>query len=255
MLLAIDVGNTNMVIGIFEETVLRTSWRISTDQQRTIDEYGILIRNLITSTGLDVQKIGGICISCVTPPLISTLRVMADRYIHQLPLFVEPGIKTGMPILYENPQEVGADRIVNSVAAFSKYGGPIIIVDFGTATTFDAVSEKGEYLGGTIAPGVTISSEALFERAAKLPRVEIKEIETIIGKNTVESMQAGLFFGYKGLVEGILIEMQRALAGNATVVATGGLAGLFHDKCPSIHKIDKTLTLDGLRIIWDKNRD
>lgn len=253
MLLAIDVGNTNMVIGIFKQLALMTSWRISTDQDRTIDEYGILIRNLITSAGLDPGKIDGIAISCVIPSLVATLRVMADRYFHQLPLFVEPGIKTGMPILYENPQEVGADRIVNSVAAFTKYGGPVIVVDFGTATTFDAVSADGEYLGGVIAPGITISSDALFQRAAKLPRVEIKEPEKIIGKNTVESMQAGLYFGYRGLVDGILKEMKAVLGEKTVVVATGGLAGLFQKKSLMINALDKTLTLDGLRLLWERN--
>ena len=204
MLLALDVGNTNTVLGVFRDKDLIANWRLTTARDQTVDEYGILTRDLFTIASLDPNEIHGVIISSVVPPLNSTLAGMADRYFHTKALFVEPGIRTGMPVHYDNPQEVGADRIVNSVAAYSKYGGPCIVVDFGTAINFDVVSERGEYLGGTLAPGIGISAEALFSRAARLWRVEIRDPGKIIGTNTAQSMQAGLFYGFTDLVDGIL---------------------------------------------------
>ena len=254
MLLVIDVGNTNMVLGVYKDTELLDHWRISTNRQRTTDEYGVLIRELFYLNDLRADDINAIIISSVVPPVVPTLERMCQRYFGLSPLLIGPGIKTGMDIRYDNPREVGADRIVNAVAAYEKYGGPVIIVDFGTATTFCAVDAKGVYLGGSICPGIGISTEALVQRTAKLPRIELKRTDSVICRNTIESMQAGVFYGFVGQVEGIVSRMRRELDMSARVVATGGLAVVIAPATKAIDVVEPMLTLEGLRIIYERNR-
>ena len=254
MLLTIDVGNTNTVLGVFRGVDLIANWRLTTAREQTVDEYGVLARNLFTLAGLDRNNITGVIISSVVPPVNWTLGEMSRVYLGKKALFVEMGVKTGMAVLVDNPAEVGADRIVNGVAAFHLYGGPCIVVDFGTAITFDAISPKGEYLGGVIAPGLGIAAEALFSRAAKLPRVEIKDPGKVIGTNTVTHMQAGLYYGAVDMVDGMLARMKKELGQNAKVVATGGQARLVAKGSKYIEHIDEFLTLTGLRLIWEKNQ-
>jgi type III pantothenate kinase len=260
MLLTLDVGNTNTVLGLYQlaSDELVTHWRISTLRTQTADEYGVLFLNLFAMRKIEVTEITSIIISSVVPPLDTTLRQVCERYFNLKPMFVEPGIKTGMPILVDNPAELGADRLVNGVAAFARYGGPCIVVDFGTATTFDLISAKGEYIGGVIAPGLAISAEALFARAAKLSRVDVKKPARVIGTNTIAHLQSGLYYGYIGLVDGILERMlheTRNAEGPAPkIIATGGLARLIADDSRYIETIDDMLTLDGLRLIYERNR-
>jgi type III pantothenate kinase len=254
MLLTIDVGNTNTVLGVFRGEELIANWRLTTAREQTVDEYGVLTRNLFTLAGLDRDAIGGVIISSVVPPVNWTLAEMSRIYFGKKALFVEMGVKTGMAVLVDNPMEVGADRIVNGVAAFHKYGGPCIVVDFGTAITFDAISAKGEYLGGVIAPGLGIASEALFARAARLPRVEIKDPGKVIGTNTITHMQAGLYYGAVDMVDGMLTRFKKELGENAKVVATGGQAKLVAKGSKLIEHTDEFLTLTGLRLIWEKNQ-
>jgi type III pantothenate kinase len=255
LLLVIDVGNSNIVLGIYDGEHLVKDWRISTDKSKTTDEYGILVHDLFRLASLDFLAIKDIIISSVVPTLTGVLEKLSRQYFGFKPYVVGPGIKTGMPIHYDNPKEVGADRIVNAVAGYEKRKTSLIIVDFGTATTFDYVNKKGEYCGGAIAPGLVISMEALFQKASKLPRVEIVKPPAIIAKNTVNSMQAGIFYGYVGLVDEIVNRMKGESHDNPVVIATGGLAGLIAPESRTIVEIDEYLTLEGLRILYQRNRE
>ncbi len=254
VLLAIDVGNTNTVLGAFEGETLRHDWRVETAPSRTSDEYGVQLLQLFAAAGLDPRAVSAVVISSVVPPLGHALESMALRYFGRKPLFVGPGVKTGMPILYEDPREVGADRVVNAVAAFRRWKTGLVVVDFGTATTFDAVSPRGEYLGGAICPGISISMEALSRHAARLPRVEFARPPQVVGRNTVASIQSGLVYGYVGLVDGMCARMAEELGFPVKVVATGGLAPLIAGASRAISEVDEHLTLQGLRLVHEMNR-
>ncbi|MBI4464160.1 MAG: type III pantothenate kinase [Acidobacteria bacterium] len=254
MLFAIDVGNTNTVLGVFRQKELVAHWRLSTLHDQTVDEWGILTRNLFALEKIDPAQITAIIIASVVPPLDSTLEQVALRYFHTPAVFVRSNGPLGIPVHYQPPQDVGADRIVNGVAAFEKYGGPCIVVDFGTAITFDAISEKGDYLGGVIAPGLGISAEALFSHAARLPRVDVRQPHSVIGTTTVGSMQSGLYYGFLGLVDGILERMLAEMGPNCRVVATGGQAELLGGSSHYIRHTDAQLTLEGLRILWERQQ-
>ena len=257
MLLAIDVGNTNIVLGVFAGSELVRSWRLQTLRERTADELGLLVEGLFAHDRIDRQGIDGIVLGSVVPPLTNTVVGMLWRYFQRNTLVVDPAGNAGMPIKYENPSEVGADRIVNAIAAHEQFGGsgrPLIICDFGTATTLDAVSSHGEYLGGAICPGVSISADALFQRAARLPRIEVRKPSQVIGRTTVGAMEAGLFYGYVGMVEGLVRRMNAELGGNAVCVATGGLAVVIAPETQLFDHVDVELTLQGLRIVWERNR-
>lgn len=254
MILAFDIGNTNMVIGVYHGEKLLTHWRIRTDTLRTCDEYGMMLLELFNHEQINVKEIKTVVISSVVPPLMIEMEWMSQRYFGCKPLVVGPGTKTGLAIKYENAREVGADRVVNAVAGFHKYGGPLIIIDFGTATTFCVINEQGDYLGGAIAPGIKISMEALVNRASKLPRVELVKPKSIIGKNTVASMQAGIVYGFVGQVEGIINRMKVEMECQTQVIATGGLATIIARETDVIDIIDEFLTLEGLRLIYELNR-
>jgi type III pantothenate kinase len=253
MLLVIDAGNTNTSLGVYQEANLVAHWRLTTNRARTVDEYGVHARNLFALAGFDFKAIDAIAIASVVPPLNYTLKTMAETYFHLTPLFVDHTSDSGIKILYEPAADVGADRIVDAVAAVHKYGAPCIVVDFGTATTFNAINRNSEYVGGVITPGIMISSDALFERTAKLPRVDIKRPQKVIGSSTIAAMQSGLYHGYAGLVDGILRKMLTELEGSPRVVATGGLARLIATGSEFIELVDETLTLEGLRLVYERS--
>lgn len=253
MLLVIDVGNTNTVIGIFEDERLVEHWRLTSSRSSTTDEYGILLKTLFDMSHVEMKQITGCIIACVVPPMLPIYEEMARRYFKLTPLVVGPGVRTGMPILYENPREVGADRIVNAVAAYERFKDACIVVDFGTALTFDAVSARGEYLGGSICPGIAIAAEALYTRASRLPKVELRVPERVIGRNTVASMQSGLIYGYTALVDGMIQKITEEYGARMRVIATGGLARTIADSSSSIESVDDNLTLDGLRLLYERN--
>ncbi|MBN6889728.1 type III pantothenate kinase [Cytobacillus horneckiae] len=255
MIFVFDIGNTNMVLGVYEGDELKYHWRIETNRHKTEDEYGMIIKSLFEHEKLSFSDIDGIIISSVVPPIMFTLERMCEKYFHIKPLVVGPGIKTGLNIKYDNPKEVGADRIVNAIAGIHVYGSPLIIVDFGTATTYCYINEHKQYMGGAIAPGIGVSTEALYSRAAKLPRIEIARPEGIVGKNTVAAMQSGILFGYVGQVEGIVRRMKEESKTTPTVIATGGLANLISKESNIIDVVDPFLTLKGLQLIYKRNMD
>ncbi len=255
MLIAFDIGNTTVAVGVFNGKSLTRNWRLRSDRDKTSDEYGVILLNLLRMAGLEPVEVKAAIISSVVPPLTPVFQTLCRQLFGGRPYVVGPGLKTGMPILYDAPAEVGADRITAAVAGHDKYGGPCIIVDFGTATTFDAVSAKGEYLGGAIAPGVLISAEALYLKTAKLPRIEIRKPSGVIGKTTVASMQSGLYFGYVGLTQAIISEIKKELGAGAKVVATGGFGDQIAAEVPSIDAYEPNLVLDGLRIIYERQKD
>lgn len=255
MILVFDVGNTNIVLGVYEDDNLLNSWRVSTDRNKTSDEYGIIIDRLFEYNKLNVKDVEAIIISSVVPTLMYSLQAMSIKYFNIEPLIIGPGIKTGMNIKLPNPKEVGADRIVNAVSAFNKYKGPLIVVDFGTATTLCAIASNGDYLGGAICPGIKIASDALVDRTAKLPKVELKKPNTVIGKNTIASMQSGIVYGYVGIVDYLVEKMKEELGEEVLeVIATGGLSTLIAPESKTITKIDKLLTLEGLKLIYEMNK-
>lgn len=260
MLLAFDVGNTNIVLGVFEGSKLKHSWRLETDNNKSADEYGMLINQLFSFEGISVKDVEDVIIATVVPSVLYTLQHLSMKYFNKKAIVIESGVKTGLLIKYDNPKQVGSDRIVNAVAAYNKYGGPLVLIDFGTATTFCAVTEKAEYLGGAIAPGLKISSEALFQMTSKLPKVELETPDSVICKNTIQSMQSGLVYGHMGMVEFIVNKMKVELAemgepaDKIKVIATGGLATLIDEGVDCIDAVDKLLTLEGLEIIYRKNR-
>ncbi|AGX02122.1 hypothetical protein B14911_02075 [Bacillus sp. NRRL B-14911] len=255
LIFVFDVGNTNIVLGVYDGEELKHHWRIETNRNKTEDEYGMIVKSLFEHVNLSFSNIDGIIISSVVPPIMFALERMCQKYFHHKPLVVGPGIKTGLNIKYENPREVGADRIVNAVAAIHEYGGPLIIVDFGTATTYCYINADKQYMGGAIAPGVNISTEALYSKAAKLPRIEIARPEHIVGKNTVAAMQSGIVYGYVGQVEGIVKRMKDQSDENPLVIATGGLANLIAQESNMIDIVDPFLTLKGLQLIYKRNRE
>jgi type III pantothenate kinase len=253
MLLAVDVGNTQTVLGVFDGSTLKEHWRVATEAERTADEIGALVDRLLELRGLDLEEIDGVCLATTVPPLLREYETFAEQYAGARLLVVGPGAKTGIPVLFDEPRDVGPDRIVNAVAARERYGGPCIVVDFGTATTFDAVSAAGEYVGGVIAPGIEISMEALFARAARLVKVDFAPPPAVIGKTTVAGLQSGLVYGFAGQVDGVVARMREELGADASVIATGGLASLIAPHSQTIERVDPELTLEGLRLIWNLN--
>ena len=258
MLLAIDVGNTNIVLGVFDGPALKVTWRLLTLRERTADEVGLMVAGLFAHERINPDAVEAVVMSSVVPPLTPIMRKMSERYFARDPLIVDPTSNAGMPILYENPAEVGADRIANSIAGYEQYGRsrglPLIIADLGTATTFDAVTAAGEYLGGVICPGPQIAAEALFQRAARLPRVDVRKPKHVVGRTTVGAIESGLFFGYLGMVEGLVARMTTELGGRATAIATGGLAALIVPETSVFVAVEPDITLVGLRIVWERNR-